>query len=73
MSSPGNAEGNEHQGEEAKEDQANDEREQEGLVAGAGETWWKDGVIRSCCSGGGGLKVGEIKGEELDEELNPII
>lgn len=51
MSSPGNAEGNEHQGEEAKEDQANDERQQEGLVTGARETWQNNGIIENCCSG----------------------
>lgn len=41
LSSPGNAEGNEHQGEEAKENQANDERQPKGLVTGTRETWPK--------------------------------
>lgn len=39
LPSPGNAEGNEHEGKEAKEDQANDERQPEGLVIGAGDAW----------------------------------
>lgn len=45
LSSPGNAEGNEHKGKEAKEDQANDERQPEGLVIGAGDAWEKGGRL----------------------------
>lgn len=52
MSSAGDAEGDEHQGEEAEEDQANDERQQEGLVTVARETWQNNGIPENCCSGG---------------------
>lgn len=41
--SPDDAEGNKHQGEEAKKDQTNDERQQDGLVTGAREAWKKIG------------------------------
>lgn len=67
LSSPGDAEGEEHQGEEAKEDQANDERQQEGQVTGARETWQNNGIPENCCSagrakGGRGRKAEEERG-----------
>lgn len=46
----GDAEGDEHQGEEAEEDQANDERQQEGLVTVARETWPEVSLVRQLSS-----------------------
>lgn len=39
--SPADAEDNKHHGEKAKGNQADDERQQDGLVTGTGETWPK--------------------------------
>lgn len=50
--SPDDTEGNEDQGEEAEEDQADDERQQDGLVTGTRETWQKDRASRHYSGGG---------------------
>lgn len=44
--SPEDAEGNKHHGEEAEGNQADDKRQQDGLVTGTRETWQKDMAIR---------------------------
>lgn len=61
LPSPRNAEGNEHDGKEAKEDQANDERQPEGLVIGAGDAWEKRGRLGIAAVVAGGT---EGEGEE---------
>lgn len=50
--SPADAEDNKHHGEKANGNQADDERQQDGLVTGAGETWQKDRASRHHNGGG---------------------